>query len=475
MKPNAVILIVFLFFGGCQAAVYAGDKIGGKNGAVVGIIVWFVIFFLAVFLLKKRKNNKQRKLEKKTDEVIDYAKKSAAYHNQPDINSDYSERLKYIDEPEEKKVPETEPEYEMPLLTEEEFFKEYSDEFEKENQSFSKKINRIPDIREIMAWLWKKRKIFISIILTLLLIAGISLYGPNGIRNNLLTTILTHIREFIMSAAVMGFLYIVLRKYMPNNISNDSVVYKKMIPQEIKRHFGTNSSFDNIHGLPHDEIMRFNCFRNKITNISGKHLICGKYKNVDFRFAYEVIQHEYEYLDSDGDRCKGCEDLFRGFLVSLPYPKNSAYPLGVRSNSREEITELLQSENKSQKKTDVNISGTESVDFNTLFTINSVDEENLYYILTPDTMDKLSALYMYVYDPQKNPDRGHYSVMKNVFNCIYVYFEKNRLYIGLNSKFDLFAFKKSKPTAEEFKKLNNQISTALIVIERILDFALSLY
>lgn len=475
MNPNAVILIVFLFFGGCQAAASAGNKIGGKNGAVIGIIVWFVIFFLAVFLLKKRKDNKQHKLEKKTNEVIDYAKKSAAYHNQPDSISDYSEQLKYIDEPEEKKIPETEPENEMPQMTEEEFFKEYSDEFEKENPSFSKKINRIPEIREIIAWLWKKRKIFISIILTLLLLAGISHYGPVGFRNNPLTTILPHIREFIMSAAVMGFLYFVIHKHIPNNISNDSVVYKKMIPQEIAKHFGKNSSFDNIHGLPHDEIMRFNCFRNNITNISGKHLICGKYKNVDFRCAYEAIQREYEYVDSDGERCTRCEDIFRGIFVSLPFPKNSAYPLGMRSNSREEITELLQSENKSRKKTEIKINGTESVDFNTLFTINSVDEENLYYILTPETMEKLLALYMYVYEPQGNTDKGHYNFMKNVFSCIYIYFEKNRLYIGLNSKFDLLSFKKPNPTAEEFKKLNNQISTALIVIERILDFALSLY
>ena len=82
---------------------------------------------------------------------------------------------------------------------------------------------------------------------------------------------------------------------------------------------------------------------------------------------------------------------------------------------------------------------------------------------------------MYVYDTRKNTDNGHYSFMKNIFSGIFVYFEKNRLYIGLNSKFDFLSFKKTNLTAEEFNKLHNSIGIAFIVIERILDFALSLY
>ncbi len=480
MKANAVILIVFLFFGGCEAAGFIGNNIGGKSGTIIGKLAWIVLFTLTAVLIAKHNKKKHQRLEEKTDEVIDYAKKSSAYHNQPDSTPDFSEQLKYVDEPEENIIPEPAAEEEIPHMTEEEFFKEYADEFAKENPSFSEQIKKLPSIKDILKMLWDIRMITIPFFLSMVILGVVFFYGTGNsiesiFENFSFTAILNHIRQFIILAAVMTALYFAARKNRTYKISNDSIVYKKMIPQEIAKHFGEHSIFDNASGLPQEEIMRFNCFRNDITSISGKHLICGKYKNVDFRCAYERIHRKYEYVDSDGERCTGYEDIFDGFFVSLPFPKNSAYPLGLRSNSRGEITELLRSGNKSREKTEVKISGTESVDFNTLFTINSVDEENLYYILTPDTMEKLAALYMYVYDTQKNTDNGHYSFMKNMFSCIYVYFEKNRLYIGLNSKFDFLSFKKTNPTAEEFNKLHNSISTALIVIERILDFALSLY
>ncbi|MGN0620945.1 MAG: DUF3137 domain-containing protein [Porcipelethomonas sp.] len=475
MKPNAVILIIFLFIGGCEAASYIGNNVGGKNGAVIGILAWIVMFVLIAVLIAKHNKNKHRRLEEKTDKVIDYAKKSAVYHNHPDSTSDYNAQLKYADEPVERVIPETIAENKIPHQTEEEFFKEYSDEFAKENPTFSEKLKKLSSARELINWIWKNSIRFVPIFISLLFFGGTIFHNPSGVKSFSSQAILVSIKQFILFAAAAGGLYFILRKHMHSSLSNDSIVYKKMIPQEIAKHFGEHSSFDNANGLPQEEIMRFNCFHNKITHISGKHLICGKYKNVDFRCAYERIQRKYEYVDSDGERCTGYEDIFNGYFVSLPFPKNSAHPLGLHSNSRGEITELLRSGSKSRKKTDVNISGTESVDFNTLFTINSVDEENLYYILTPDTMEKLAALYMYVYDTQKNTDNGHYSFMKNMFSGIYVYFEKSRLYIGLNSNFDLLSFKKINPTAEEFRKLNGQISTALTVIERILDFALSLY
>lgn len=65
MKPNAVILIVFLFFGGCEAAGVIGNNIGGKNGTIIGKLAWIVMFVLIAVLIAKHKKRNIKGLRKK--------------------------------------------------------------------------------------------------------------------------------------------------------------------------------------------------------------------------------------------------------------------------------------------------------------------------------------------------------------------------------------------------------------------------
>ncbi|MGN0151140.1 MAG: DUF3137 domain-containing protein [Wujia sp.] len=475
MKELLIACTVILFLVGFGAVADIGYMYGEYVGATIAVVAWFLIWFFLIKIFKRKKQIKAQKLEKKADEVIDYARKSAAYHNKPDSTTDYHEHLKRIDDEEmnndlgkmQQTIPAKETEVPpSPDLTDEEILAEYSDEFTKESPAIDILLKKIFNRKTLPGIL----KSAIPLILVFCLIVWLS----NG-KNAPFMTILTTIADFIKFAVLMLVLYFVVLKYMPNDISHDSIIYKKMIPQEIAKHFGKQSSYEAPYGLPDKEIMRFNCFKKEFSNISGKNLICGKYKNVDFRVAYQTLQREHTYTDSEGKDCTGYENIFKGIFVSLPFPKTSAYPLGLYSNSKSEITESYKTEGRTKKHIDGKINGTESSDFNTLFTINSEDEKNLYYILTPETMEKLAALYMHVYGPKDNTHRGPYSFMSSAFNGIYVFFDKNIIYIGLSSDYGFFSFSRTEPTAEGLKSLRKKINTTIIIIERILDFALSLY
>lgn len=469
----AACVIVFLV--GFAAVADIGYMYGEYAGAAIAVAAWLFIWFFLIKTFKRKKQRKAQKLERKTDEVIDYAKKSAAYHNRPDRVTNYQEQLKRIDDAGNNNgisnIQETIPTDESttppsPDLTDDEILAEYSDEFKKESPAFDRLLKKTMNRKNLPGIL----KYAIPLISVFCLIVWLS----NG-KDTPFATVMNTIANFVKFALLMLVLYLVVLKYEPNDISHNSIIYKKMIPQEVAKHFGRQSSYEAPYGLPDKEIMRFNCFKKDFSNIAGKNLICGRYKNVDFQAASQTIQREYTYTDSDGKSCTGYENIFKGIFVSLPFPKTSAYPLGLYSNSKSEITESYKTEGRTRKHIDGNINGTESTDFNTLFTINSEDEKNLYYILTPETMEKLAALYMHVYGPKDNTHRGPYSFMSSAFNGIYVFFDKNKIYLGLSSDYGFFSFSKPDPTNEEFQSLRKKINTSIIIIERILDFALSLY
>lgn len=110
-------------------------------------------------------------------------------------------------------------------MTEEEFFKEYADEFAKENPSFSEQIKKLPSIKDILKMLWYIRMITIPLFLSMLVLGVVFFYGTgNSIFESFsLSEILNHIRQFIILAAVMTALYFVARKNRTYKISNDSM------------------------------------------------------------------------------------------------------------------------------------------------------------------------------------------------------------------------------------------------------------
>ena len=132
------------------------------------------------------------------------------------------------------------------------------------------------------------------------------------------------------------------------------------------------------------------------------------------------MEYEYYYEDSDGDREKKIDRLFGGLVVEVPYRKTSSALLGVMGNSELTMKNTLRC--GPERGAAGRIEKTENENFNLLFTINCSDEENIFYMLTPDVMERLAALY-----PREKA-------------ALHVTFDEDRLYmcISRNDKYMVF-------------------------------------
>lgn len=235
-----------------------------------------------------------------------------------------------------------------------------------------------------------------------------------------------------------------------NQLSDDSIVYTKLIQQEVVKKFGSDSKFDNKQGLPEDEVHAMNCFKKTYSRIYGKKQICGIYKGKIFSSGFEDIERIYTEIEEDGREVQRYETIFKGVIVCVDYPRFSQAPLGLRSKTRVEMQEDMQ-----KKDTSAQITGTENEYFNRIFKITSESEQNLFYILTPDFMEKLTALY-------RNADD------------IYLYFTGSKLYFGIDSQSNFMNFSAVEPTPEGLEGLRKQIVLQLEKVEQQLDIAFSL-
>ena len=187
-------------------------------------------------------------------------------------------------------------------------------------------------------------------------------------------------------------------KKKKKNIPDSGVIYTELIPQIIRRRYGENSVYRHQGGLHVDQMRRLNCFGGRPFTldgrplpVNGRDIVEGTYKGVHFRCSYEYMEYEHYYEDSDGDREKKIDRLFGGLVVEIPYRKTSSALLGVMGNSELAMKNMLKCD--PERGAMGRIEKTENENFNLLFTINCNDEENIFYILTPDVMERLAALY----------------------------------------------------------------------------------
>lgn len=437
-----------------------------SNPADIGIRLagMFIAFAGAVFavnLLVKYKHKKRLKLERKADNAIEYAEKSGEYRkNEVTICTNIEESRTTAQSIE-------------PLG--EGIANEYAAEYRQSeaangNAKFKLRLKKSSIVKLIL----------VGAVVLLYVIPRL----PALLKSGTLAENLALMSQVIPVIAVAGVVIFLINRKKGSQLKSDSVIYTRLIPDEIKKAFGEDSSFDKSQGLSGGEIVRINCFKDGVTNIIGSGHICGRYKNVEFSSAHEVIKGQY--IDDDGDKREYTQ--FSGLMVSLPYPKSSAFRLGLRSNSREDILKLIEKKKRTLSRVSAEISETESADFNTLFTIKSDDEENLYYILTPHVMEKIAALYKYTVPPKPQPVYAEGNTnAQNIAECfnavyqagiykgLYIYFERGRMYLGFSTKKSFMEFQRVSPTNEELTRLQNSITAELDEVRRLLDLALSLY
>ncbi len=241
------------------------------------------------------------------------------------------------------------------------------------------------------------------------------------------------------------------------DIPDSSVIYTELIPQIIRRRYGEDSEYSHQGGLPSDQMRRLNCFvgrpftlDGKPLPVTGRDMVEGTYRGVHFRCSYEYMEYEYYYEDSDGDKEKKIDKLFGGLVVEIPYRRTSSAMLGVRGNSELEMKNILKN---SSSYSDDGFDKTENDSFNLLFTIDCRDEENVYYMLTPEVMEKLAALY-----PREK-------------TALHVTFDGDRLYMCI-SKSDKYMVFDEEKNIKNMNDVEAYLDKYLRMLQEVLDAAL---
>ena len=249
-------------------------------------------------------------------------------------------------------------------------------------------------------------------------------------------------------------------KKKKENIPDSGVIYTELIPQIIRRRYGENSVYRHQGGLHVDQMRRLNCFGGRPFTldgrplpVNGRDIVEGTYKGVHFRCSYEYMEYEHYYEDSDGDREKKIDRLFGGLVVEIPYRKTSSALLGVMGNSELAMKNMLKC--GPERGAMGRIEKTENENFNLLFTINCNDEENIFYILTPDVMERLAALY-----PKEK-------------TALHVTFDGDRLYMCI-SRSDKYMIFDDEKNIKSMNDVEAYLDKYLRMLQETLDAALLL-
>lgn len=136
-------------------------------------------------------------------------------------------------------------------------------------------------------------------------------------------------------------------------------------------------------------------------------VMCGVWNNHNFKFGEILVQNEHR--DSDGDT--SYSTLFKGQFIKLDYNKKFHGTTVIRSSKGNPVRVF----NKLPKIT------LEDVEFNKIFKVESTDEVECRYLLTPSFMEKIKKL-------------------KNNYTCktLNISFAENCIYLLINQKKNLF-------------------------------------
>lgn len=115
-------------------------------------------------------------------------------------------------------------------------------------------------------------------------------------------------------------------------------------------------------------------------NIYGNEdLITGKYRDVYFAQSDLIIQYE---SGSNDDNTYELETHFRGRWIGIEYPKKFEGTVIITDNSYAYVP----------KRKDLEYVELENINFNRMFTVRSNDAHLVYYLLTPQIMERLMYL-----------------------------------------------------------------------------------
>lgn len=273
----------------------------------------------------------------------------------------------------------------------------------KEIKRKSKKINSIASIVLIIIYLMT---------IAFLIMKNVSLFP---------IIIFITVFELIAFAIVLTIVKIIL---LGENNSKLEYLYKnikkELVQQALEKYF-TNITYNPNKGLAASFIQKEGMLSTRDIYTSND-CITGTYKNINFCQSDLQIQEEREEKDDEGNVKTYYVTVFDGRWLVFDFNKEFKSNLIVESGH---FSNIISDE-------DYEVIQTESKDFNNNFEIYAQDAHEVFYILTPSFMEKITNI-------------------KSKLKCAEVrfLFHNNKLHIGINNYDDAFEF-------DELEKINEQ-------------------
>lgn len=216
--------------------------------------------------------------------------------------------------------------------------------------------------------------------------------------------------------------------------------------------------FDNVHyswktGISQQHFFDTGIFKEeRICEYHSEDYLSGTYQGIPFKQADVVVERKIDH----GDDTKTIS-LFSGRLFEFDYsfkPVQSVkiFPtLTVKDPYRFEIdrNDIIQME---------------STAFNDIFTVAAVNQEDAFYVITPQVMEQLIELYN-KYKKTEIGD-GNATNIAGLYRTIALHFKQNKLYVAI-SKMDSFDTNLLKEIdyQEEQEKIRKHIQVIIDIME----------
>lgn len=280
-------------------------------------------------------------------------------------------------------------------------------------------MNYLDELIRLQKKVWKKTIISFIVITILLIIIVICNNTVNGAEN---------ITEFFVLVIVLGVL--TTRLITSKDKKEFKKIYKKDITLETFKNIFTDIEYKPNSGLSKSVISGTEMMNTGDRYFSNDY-ISAKYKGINFECADVEIQEEYR--DKDGDT--SYVTIFEGQWFIFDFNKNFKANIQICEKSFRGAKRGGLFSNKVYQKVKM-----EDVDFNKEFKVFAENELDAFYVLTPNTMEKIKQL--------NNRLSG------NLLFCLI----NSKMHIGLHNRKDLFEpniYKKINLEEEKEKILND--------------------
>ena len=210
--------------------------------------------------------------------------------------------------------------------------------------------------------------------------------------------------------------------------SKYKVIYKKVFVEKALNTVFTNLVYYPELGLD-ESIIRNTEMMDMGDRYESNDYFSGKYKNISVEQADVEIKELRETKDSDGNTNTHYVTIFKGKWMIFDF--NKSFKANMQVKTKDFYNSRISNWGKEIKFNKIKL---EDEEFNSLFKIYAQDEEEAFYILTPQFMDKIKK------------------VANTVSGSLLFCFIDNKLHIGLNNNNDSFEPRLlSNPSDDEIK------------------------